>query len=120
MLDDSCEDPILKGICKVKAKPLVTFLLPAYNEGENIHELYDQLTSETKNLCYSFEFLFIDDGSTDDTLEKIKHLTYCADNVRYVSFSRNFGKEAAMYAGLEHARGKLSLLWILIYNTHPI
>ena len=118
MLDDSCEDPILKGICTVKGKPLVTFLLPAYNVGENIHELYDQLTSETKNLCYSFEFLFIDDGSTDDTLEKIKHLTYCADNVRYVSFSRNFGKEAAMYAGLEHARGEA----VIIMDTdlqHP-
>lgn len=72
-----------------------------------------------KNLCYSFEFLFIDDGSTDDTLEKIKHLTYYADNVRYVSFSRNFGKEAAMYAGLEHANGEA----VIIMDTdlqHPL
>lgn len=109
-----------KGVCKVMGKPLITFLLPAYNEDENIYELYDQLSLETKSLCYSFEILFIDDGSTDDTLEKIKDLTCYADNVRYVSFSRNFGKEAAMYAGLEHARGMLSLLWILIYSIRRI
>ncbi|WP_085991071.1 glycosyltransferase family 2 protein [Oceanobacillus senegalensis] len=98
--------------------PLITFLLPAYNEGENIHELYEQLVSETKDLYYSFEYLFIDDGSTDDTLDKIKYLAFYSDDVRYVSFSRNFGKEAAMYAGLKHAKGEA----VIIMDTdlqHP-
>jgi polyisoprenyl-phosphate glycosyltransferase len=99
-------------------KPLITLLLPAYNEGENIYELYEQLATETKYLCYSFEYLFIDDGSKDDTLEKIKQLANHSVNVRYVSFSRNFGKEAAMYAGLEHASGEA----VIIMDTdlqHP-
>ena len=53
-----------------------------------------------------FEIIFIDDGSKDKTLEVIKKLSEQDECIHYVSFSRNFGKEAAMYAGFEHANGE--------------
>ena len=53
----------------------------------------------------SFELLFIDDGSKDSTLSVIKELAANHEEIKYISFSRNFGKEAAMYAGLKHAQG---------------
>lgn len=96
----------------------ITLLLPAYNEGDNIDHLYEELRKATANLPYYMEFLFIDDGSTDHTLEKIKQLAYFSDQVSYLSFSRNFGKEAAIYAGLQHAKGDA----VIIMDTdlqHP-
>ena len=62
------------------------------------------ISKQLKN--YSFEFVFIDDGSTDNTLEIIKDLNKKDANVRYISFSRNFGKEAAIYAGLKTVTGE--------------
>ncbi|MCF3944056.1 glycosyltransferase family 2 protein [Oceanobacillus sp. APA_J-5(13-2)] len=91
-------------------KGLITLLLPAYNESENIDYLYDELMKITKQLPYLVEFLFIDDGSKDNTLEKVKNLARFSNHVKYISFSRNFGKEAAIYAGLQHAKGEAVIL----------
>lgn len=96
----------------------ITLLLPAYNESENITALYRDLMNTTSSLPYYFEFLFIDDGSTDHTLETIKQLARFSSHVKYLSFSRNFGKEAAIYAGLQHAKGDA----VIIMDTdlqHP-
>ena len=69
--------------------------------------LYDALVEVTETVKdKDFEFIFVNDGSKDDTLNKIKELEAKDDKVKYVSFSRNFGKEAAMYAGLEHSKGE--------------
>lgn len=85
---------------------LVSFVVPCYNEQEAIPIYYEEVNKYIKNLKdLEFEFIFIDDGSTDSTLEVIKELKKKDGRVHYVSFSRNFGKEAGLYAGLEKARG---------------
>ena len=84
----------------------VTIIIPAYNEEESLPLLYDRLNkviSELKD--YEFEMLFINDGSKDKTLEIIKGLRSQDTRVSYVDFSRNFGKEVAMIAGLDYATG---------------
>ena len=89
---------------------LLTVIVPSYNEEEAIPRFYPEIvkTAEEFKKEYgdlSFEFLFIDDGSTDNTLKVLKELRAKDERVRYVSFSRNFGKEAGIYAGLENSRG---------------
>ena len=84
----------------------ITVLIPAYNEEEVLSQLYDRLTFVTNQLGgYNFEFLFVNDGSKDNTLSIIKELRRSDYRVSYVDLSRNFGKETAMIAGLDHAMG---------------
>lgn len=88
---------------------ILTIIVPCYNEEAAIPLFYDEIESYAevfkKSFNVQFELLFIDDGSKDASLEEIKKLT-CKDScVKFVSFSRNFGKEAAIYAGLEYATG---------------
>jgi len=83
----------------------ISIVVPCYNEEETVEIFYNEVSKvekKIKNVC--FEIIYIDDGSTDKTLEKIRRLSK-NKNVRYCSFSRNFGKEAAMYAGLKKATG---------------
>ena len=85
---------------------LITILVPAYNEQDVLTMLYDRL----KNLMdsttnYDFEVLFINDGSKDDTLKIIKNLRKKDTRICYLNLSRNFGKETAMIAGLDYAKG---------------
>ena len=68
---------------------------------------------------YSFRYIFIDDGSADDTLARIKKLREETD-LRYISFSRNFGKEAAMYAGLRASRGDFAVIMDVDPQHPPI
>lgn len=87
-------------------KDLISLIVPSYNEEKTISIFYEatnKITTKMKNV--DFEFLFIDDGSCDDTLKIIKDLAKKDKRVRYISFSRNFGKESAMYAGLENSKG---------------
>ena len=84
----------------------ISVIVPCYNEKETINIFYKEITNVAEKLKkYKFEFLFIDDGSRDNTLEIIKKLSSTDKRVRYISFSRDFGKEAAMFAGLEHVDG---------------
>ena len=77
-----------------------------YNEQESLEILYQELNRVTDTIKdYEFEYLFVNDGSKDNTLQEIQRLATADDRVRYVSFSRNFGKEAALYAGLSNAEG---------------
>lgn len=77
-----------------------------YNEQEALDILYRELKRVTETIPeHEFEYLFVNDGSKDATLDEIKKLAEQDARVRYVSFSRNFGKEAAMYAGLKSASG---------------
>lgn len=85
----------------------LTFVVPCFNEEENIQKFYDETINVLKQVDYSYEFVFVDDGSKDSTLTILKDLkANSKDNIRIVSFSRNFGKEAAIYAGLKTASGE--------------
>lgn len=84
----------------------ITVIVPCYNEEEALPFFYKEIcrVAETLNETV-FELLFVDDGSKDGTLEILRKLAAFDKRVRYVSFSRNFGKESAMYAGLKNATG---------------
>ncbi len=87
-------------------KEKISIIVPCYNEEESLPIFYkeiDKISKEMKSV--DFEFLFINDGSKDETLEILRKLAKKDKRVRYVSFSRNFGKEAGMWAGLENATG---------------
>ena len=87
-------------------KKLISIIIPCYNEEETIDKLYKEIIKVTKKIKeVNFELLFIDDGSKDKTLKIVKKLSEKDNKVRYISFSRNFGKEAAMYAGLKESKG---------------
>ncbi|CAI3439531.1 MAG: glycosyltransferase family 2 protein [Enterococcus cecorum] len=83
----------------------ISIVIPCYNEEETIAIIYKELVQVDRKLQdFYFEYIFINDGSTDDTLLKLRQLSK-KQNVHYLSFSRNFGKEAALYAGLKEANG---------------
>ena len=88
---------------------LISIVVPCYNEEKAIPYFFEIMTkvAESLNKKYEldFEFIFVDDGSSDGTLEYLKEQKRDKEGVRYISFSRNFGKEAALYAGLERAKG---------------
>lgn len=88
----------------------ISILIPSFNESKNIPLIYTELSREFANSKYSYEVIFVDDGSTDDTLEQIKTLASTHSEVQYLSFSRNFGKESALYAGLEHVKGEAVII----------
>lgn len=82
----------------------LSIIVPCFNEEESIPYFYDEVKKVTRNMDIKLELIFVDDGSRDKTLEVIKSKTDDKE-VKYISFSRNFGKEAAMYAGLSMASG---------------
>ena len=87
-------------------KKLLSIVVPCYNEEESIPVYYDAMVKEMQEMDYvDFEIIFINDGSKDKTLEIIRDLAKKDKKIRYVSFSRNFGKEAAMLAGLRASKG---------------
>lgn len=91
---------------------LLSVIVPCFNEEENIPDFYEELLkteSFFREKDVALEMLFIDDGSTDNTLNEIKKLKEKDERVRFVSFSRNFEKEAAIYAGLENAKGDFAV-----------
>ena len=92
---------------------LLSVIVPCYNEEDNIRDFYDELFKnasffEEKEI--EVELLYIDDGSKDKTVEEVRKLHGQDERVHLLSFSRNFGKEAAVYAGLQKSRGDLAVL----------
>lgn len=91
-------------------KKLISVVVPCYNEEEVLPLFYDEIVRVSSEMMSAhpqllFEFLFINDGSKDKTLTILRDLAKKDGRVRYVSFSRNFGKEPALYAGLENSKG---------------
>ncbi|MBO0419481.1 glycosyltransferase involved in cell wall biosynthesis [Vagococcus fluvialis] len=86
---------------------LITFCIPMYNESENIKELHRQLNILSEQFInkYNFEFLFINDGSIDNSLDIVKELAKSDERISFVDLSRNFGKEVAMLAGFDYCKG---------------
>ena len=87
-------------------KKLISVVISCYNEEEVLPIFYGEINKVSEKIDnVNFEFLFVDDGSKDKTLSVIKDLSKDDSRVKYISFSRNFGKEAAMLAGLSYAKG---------------
>ena len=87
-------------------KKLLSVVVSCYNEEEALPLFYKEINKISKKMKdINFEFIFINDGSKDNTLDIMKKLQKKDKRVRYISFSRNFGKEAAMYAGLQYSKG---------------
>ena len=91
-------------------KNKISIVVPCFNEKEalplfynKITQVFNQMSQESETAGLSYELIIVDDGSMDGTLDVAKELAVNDSGVKYISFSRNFGKEAAMYAGLQHA-----------------
>ena len=91
----------------------ISIIVPSYNEEKSIPFFYEAICAERekfKQIDVELELIFVDDGSKDRTLDVVKELHGRDGQVHYISFSRNFGKEAGIYAGLEHATGDYLVL----------
>ncbi|MBL1125108.1 glycosyltransferase family 2 protein [Streptococcus suis] len=86
---------------------MISVIVPCFNEEEAIPYFYDAMEKVRKEMGEQFEYIFVNDGSKDRTLTVLRQLSGQDRAVRYLSFSRNFGKEAALYAGLQAAQGDL-------------
>ena len=83
----------------------ISIIIPCYNEEQAIPYFYKEINKISKEIKANFEFIFVNDGSKDNTIGIIKKYSKKDKRVKYINFSRNFGKEAAMYAGLEYSSG---------------
>ena len=90
----------------------LTIIVPAYNEEKNIRPFFDETIQYLNHPDYHYEILYINDGSKDHTIDEIKKLKNEKPNISYLSLSRNFGKESAMHAGLEHSKDSDAVIFI--------
>ena len=88
--------------------PLISIVIPVYNEEENIPMLYQRLDNISGRSEHTFEFIFVDDGSSDNSFRLIQELSVKDDRVKIIKFSRNFGSHAGCLAGLMHSQGDAS------------
>ena len=86
-------------------RELLSVIVPCYNEGAVIERTAKAIVDTCTGRAFDFEIIFVNDGSKDDTLAFLKKLAGRSEKIKYISFSRNFGKEAAMLSGLEHCKG---------------
>ncbi|HEM4696284.1 TPA: glycosyltransferase family 2 protein [Streptococcus suis] len=86
---------------------MISVIVPCFNEEEAIPYFYEAMEKVRKEMGEKFEYIFVNDGSKDATLKVLRQLSGQDQAVRYLSFSRNFGKEAALFAGLQAAKGDL-------------
>ena len=86
--------------------PILTLVVPCFNEEATIQLFYEEATRVLTAVNQETEFIFVDDGSKDNTLNILRQLANKDSHIHYISFSRNFGKEAAILAGLQAAQGK--------------
>ena len=85
----------------------LSLIIPCYNEEENVKPLFNAVRDTLDGEVESYEFIFVNDGSTDKTLAKLKEIANETDlPVKIINFSRNFGKEAGLYAGLKESQGE--------------
>jgi glycosyltransferase involved in cell wall biosynthesis len=86
-----------------EGKPKIAVIIPCYNEEDNVKAVYDRLTEVLNSTNYQYDLIFIDDGSKDNTLNELLKLYEKDHKVKIIAFSRNFGKEIALSAGLDYA-----------------
>jgi glycosyltransferase involved in cell wall biosynthesis len=90
--------------------PELSIIVPVFNEARNLRPLLERLRPTLGACCASYEIVFVDDGSHDDTLDELRALHREDARLAALSFSRNFGKEIAIAAGLDHARGRAAVI----------
>jgi len=88
-------------------KPDLSIVVPVYNEAENLEVLHASLKTVLKSIQLTHEIVFVDDGSTDGTFDVVRYLYEKDTTVRGFSFSRNFGHQVALFAGLGQAKGDI-------------
>lgn len=91
-------------------KPHITVITPVYNEEGNIHHFYAEITKVLRTLPYKFDIIFVDDGSQDKSAELVRQIQHNGVATQLIQFSRNFGKEIAVTAGLHNATGEAALV----------
>jgi len=97
--------PAGAGVIPVNEKGFVSVVVPLYNERESLEELYERLVSTLSGEGFEFELIFIDDGSTDGSLDILRSLRERDHRVKIISFMRNYGKSAALSEGFRVAKG---------------
>jgi glycosyltransferase involved in cell wall biosynthesis len=97
----------MPGTRKTSRKPYVSIVLPVYNEEDNIKIQYDEITKAMKPLGFTYEIIFIDDGSTDRSPSILTDIAMKDKSIKLIIFRRNFGQTAAMSAGIDYATGEI-------------
>ena len=99
----------------------ISIVIPVFNESEAVCDNLPAIFKTIRaNKDYIFQFIIVDDGSTDDTTDKVLAMCEDSDDIELIAFSRNYGKEAAIYAGLEYASGEAAVVLdsdLLVNNT---
>jgi len=90
--------------------PLLSIILPTFNERQNIIPLYDEIKKHIEHLDIQYEIIFVDDNSPDMTIEEIRSLSAKDENVKYILMSRRFGDQISLMAGLQHASGDMVIV----------
>src|SRR5687767_1474737 len=85
----------------------ISLIVPCYNEASNIEGFHLNITSLINSLSFSYEIIFINDGSKDNTIDILQNIYKLDPQVKIIDLSRNFGKEAALTAGLDHTTGDI-------------
>ena len=98
---------LLYLICMKKPPKNISIVIPCFNEDACLNVLYEELCPVMDKLSCPYELIFVDDGSTDHTLETILLLSEQDFHVRWLSFSRNFGHQKALKAGLDYSQGEV-------------
>ena len=88
----------------------ISIIIPVFNERENLQELYDRLIALVRSIGLSYQFIFINDGSTDDSLIKLKDLSEKDSHVFFIDLSRNFGHQIAVSVGLDHSNAEATVI----------
>jgi glycosyltransferase involved in cell wall biosynthesis len=88
-------------------KKMISVIIPVFNEEENISPLYEKLTSVLERIVKNYEIIFIDDGSSDDTLNILRPICKKDPRIKFISFSRNYGQTSALSAGIDFSKGKI-------------
>ncbi|MCM3338824.1 glycosyltransferase family 2 protein [Paenibacillus sp. MER TA 81-3] len=88
----------------------ISIIVPVYQEGDYIYQNINEINSHLEKLTYDFNYILVDDGSSDNTWGELEKIATEYRNVTIIRFSRNFGKEAAIFAGLEYAEGEASII----------